>query len=80
MTTTDDRISLRGGLVVSRHALKLLWELERRELRITVKQNKLTVTPSAQVSAELATTIKQHQTELVAVVLYCQDVGHLVPT
>ena len=78
MTTTDDRISLRGGLVVSRHALELLWELERRELLITVSHNKLKVTPASQVSAELKASITEHQTELVALVLYCQDVGHLV--
>lgn len=77
MTATDDRISLRGGLVVSRHALELLWELERREFRIAVTANKLGVTPRLQLSAEDKTNINQHQTELIALVRYCDDVDQL---
>ena len=59
---TDEPVALRGGLVVSVAALRLLWFIEDQQLVITLKTNAIRVTPAGQVSPELKNDVKTHAT------------------
>ena len=74
----DEPVALRGGLVVSVAALRLLWFIEDRQLVITLKTNAIRVTPASQVSPELKNDVKTHATEIAGLVMYCNDVDELV--
>jgi len=71
---TDDLVHLRGGLVVSRGAVELLWRLEQQGVAVVVRNDKLDKAAARLASTATQAAIKAHETELVALVLYCEDV------
>jgi hypothetical protein len=70
MTASSERVSLRGGLVVSLDALRLGWALEERGFRLEPAGDRLRVSPHAALTAEDILAIKAHRDELFRLAKY----------
>ena len=72
---SSELITLRGGVVASIEALRVLWSLEDRGFQLEPAGGGLKVQPvTALTSADVA-AIRQHRDELLMLVRYCLEVA-----
>ena len=72
-----DVVILRGGLVTTAAALKLLWALEHEHFTIRLLDGRLQVLPVERLTPALAYQIRDHRDELIELVRYQRDDSHL---
>jgi hypothetical protein len=73
--TGSDAVVLRGGLLVSIEALRLLWDFEARGCIVRCEPDgALFVGPRLALTDDDAAAIRQHRDELIALVAYCEAV------
>ena len=74
MASSDHLVTLKGGLVASVEALRILWALEDRGFQIErVDPDKLRVHPVAALTSADVAAIREHKGELLALVRYCTE-------
>ena len=72
-TTAPELVTLKGGLVVSVDALRVLWDLEDRGFDVKLgdgQRYKVLVGPSDRLTADDKTAIHQHRDALAELVRY----------
>ncbi len=77
ITTAPELVTLKGGLVVSVDALRVLWDLEDRGFDVKLgdgRRYKVLVAPSARLTAEDKAAIHMHRDALAELVRYCDEV------
>jgi hypothetical protein len=68
-------VLLKGGLVVSVHALRLLWAFEDRGCIVPVAEDgSLFIGPRHQLTAKDVADIRRHRDELLSLVRACESV------
>ncbi len=68
----SELVALRGGLVVSVEALRLLWLLEERDFDVRLAENgALLVVPGSKLTTADRRAIAQHRDALRELVAYC---------
>lgn len=70
-------VHLRGGLVTTAGALRILWHLEDRGFAITLEHDRLFVRPPSRLTSADVVAIRRHRDELVQLVRYTPDDRHL---
>ena len=68
-------VTMKSGGFVSRDALRLLWELEDRQMVIRVEDDRLLVGPTARLTDADDLAIRQHRDELKQLVAVCEVVA-----
>lgn len=72
---TEPRTIVLRDRSVTLAALRLLWDLEARGLRIVAEgENGLFVTPRSSITAADDAAIREHKDELLALVKYCEAI------
>jgi hypothetical protein len=73
--TASDFVALKGGLVVSIEALRLLWAFEHRGCTLKrAEDGSLFVGPRHQITRADLERIREHRDELLALVNYCEAI------
>ena len=76
-TTAPELVTLKGGLVVSVDALRVLWDLEDRGFDVKLgdgQRYKVLVGPAARLTVEDKVAIHTHRDALVELVRYVDEV------
>lgn len=75
MATSSDTVLLKGGLMVSIHALRLLWAFEDRGCEVReAEDGSLFIGPRHQLTSIDVADIRRHRDELLALVRYCEGI------
>jgi hypothetical protein len=76
MTLTSDTVgtvtTLSRGPTIAVAALYVLWDLEERGFALSVREDRLYVTPYDQLTEADVAAIRRHRDALVALVRYCE--------
>lgn len=70
--TATESVVLKGGLVVSVNALRVLWDLESRGLEITEEHDMLVIGPKTLITSEDDRAIRTFRDELLMLVRYVE--------
>lgn len=76
-TMAPELVTLQGGVMVSRAALRLLWDFEARGLDVRVATDgtgRILVGPNRLLDDDDRALIREYKEELIRLVIYCEAI------